>query len=211
MKKAWIVMFIALLSIAIGAASAAGTGNIRISPALPVMVSSPATFEIWLEGASQPPANDPHILLAMTEECFTNLIDDVQVTWTGGFRNFSAGDFTAANTGFVPTSGAEEGARYTVASLQSHLGVDHSEMIYYTHGAFLAAPITGTNQTFMVTLPSTTPRMLVYALGKSGESTLFTVKVPPTIPGFIVPEPAVILLSLASFGAFALFAVKRRK
>jgi hypothetical protein len=111
----------------------------------------------------------------------------------------------------VPDSGAEEGGRYTVASLQDRLGVPHSEDVYYAYGLFLAGPITQTAQTFDITLPSTDQRMLVYAIGKTGDSTNFDNKVPPTIPGFLVPELGPILLALASFSAFAVYAVKRRK
>jgi hypothetical protein len=53
--------------------------------------------------------------------------------------------------------------------------------------------------------------MLVYAIGKTEGSTLFDSKVPPTRPGFVVPELGHVLLALASFSAFALYAVKRRK
>jgi hypothetical protein len=51
--------------------------------------------------------------------------------------------------------------------------------------------------------------MLIYAIGKS--STCFDNKVPPTIPGFVVPEPGTILLALASFGALGLYSLKRGK
>jgi hypothetical protein len=200
---------IALFAISINPVLGNGSGTIRISPALPMMVTSPATFEIWIEGAAQPPTNDPHILLVMTNSCHDGLTDDVVVTWTGDSTSFSKGDFTPANTGKVPASGAEEGGRYTVASLQDHIGVPHSEMVYYVYGPFLAGPITQTAQTFNITLPSTDPRMLVYAIGKTGDN--FDNKVPPTIPGFLVPELGPILLALASFSAFAIYAVKRRK
>jgi hypothetical protein len=51
--------------------------------------------------------------------------------------------------------------------------------------------------------------MLVYAIGKSG--TDFDNKVPPTIPGFVVPELGPILLALASFSALGLYSLKRRE
>jgi hypothetical protein len=193
------------------ALAASGSGTIRISPALPVIVESPATFEIWIEGNAQPPTNDPHILLVMTQACYDGLTSDVMVTWSGGSTSFAKTDFTGVNTGFVPSSGAASGGRYTVAALQDHIGVPHSESIYYVLGPFLAGPITQTHQSFIVTLESEAPKMLVFAVGKTNSSTLFNNKVPPTIPGFVVPELAPVLLALASFGALALYIVKRRK
>ena len=208
-----LVMVITLLMIATSPVFASGefTGSLRISPALPVMVESPATFEVWLQPPPAPPANDPNIVLVMTEASYSGLTGDVVVSWTGGSISFSAGVFIAVKTGDVPPSGTTEGGRYTVASLQDHLGVSHSDMVYYVYGLFLASPITQTHQTFTVTLPSTNPRMLVYAIGKNNGSTLFNNKVPPTIPGFVVPELGPALLALASFSALALYAVKRRK
>jgi len=91
------------------------------------------------------------------------------------------------------------------------MGRPHSENVYCALGSFLAGPITHIPQSFTVTFESTHPRMLVYAIGKSGSSTLFNNKVPPTIPGFVLPELGPVILALASFSALGLYAVKRRK
>jgi hypothetical protein len=210
-KMTFLGTLLVILAFAVSPVLAAGQGTIRISPALPVMVESPATFEIWIEGGAQPPANDPHILLVMSKSSYDGLTGDVVITWTGGSTSFSKADFTGVMTGFVPSSGARPGGRYTVASLQDHLGRPHSENVYYALGSFLAGPITHTPQSFTVTFTSTHPRMLVYALGKSGSSTLFDNKVPPTIPGFVLPELGPVVLALASFSALGLYAFKRRK
>jgi hypothetical protein len=178
-------------------------GTIRIEPSNPTMVSSPATFNI---SVTEHPADDPHILLVMTKACHNGLTGNVEVTWSGGSQSFPAADFTTATTGKVPPSTPD--ADYTVASLQDHLGVSHSEDVYYAFGPFLSGSITQTAQTFVVTLPSTAPRMLVYAIGKS--STDFDNKVPPTIPGFVVPELGPILLALASFSALGLYSLRRK-
>lgn len=199
-----LIPLIAVLVLVVAAGPVYALGTIRIEPSNPTMVSSPATFNI---SVTEHPAADPHILLVMTKACYNGLTGSVQVTWTGGSISFSAVDFTAATTGKVPPSTPD--ADYTVASLQDHLGVSHSEEVYYAFGPFLAGPITQTEQTFVVTLPSTAPKMLVYAIGKS--STDFDNKVPPTIPGFVVPEPGTILLALASFSALGLYSLKRRK
>lgn len=195
---------IALMLLGVVAGPVYALGTIRISPANPTMISSPATFNI---SVTEHVADDPHILLVMTKACYNGLTGSVQVTWTGGSTSFSAADFTAAKTGKVPPSTPD--ADYTVASLQDHLGVPHSENVYYALGPFLAGPITQTKQTFVVTLPSTAPKMLVYAIHK--DSTCFDNKVPPTIPGFVVPELGTILLALASFGALGLYSLKHGK
>lgn len=199
------------------------TGTIRLGPDIwPVMVASPAVFDIWVEGAGDP-TNYPHVLLVMTEDCWNGLTGDVVVSWDGDSASFNKmTNFTGVtdNSAYVPPSGTTSGARYTVASLKSHLSyglvepISSTETLYWAMGAFLSGPLTGTNQTFTVDLPSTAPRMLVYALGKTEGSDIFDNfyrKVPPTNPGFVVPELGPVLLALASFSAFALYAFKRRK
>ena len=221
MKKLKLLLSLAImLVIAIVPLAKAETGTIRIDPVWPIMLESPADFTIWVQGAGDP-TSDPNILLAMTEASWNGLTGDVVVSWSGGSVSFDKNtDFTAVtdNSANVPPSGTTEGARYTVASLKDHLSyglsvpISSTETIYWAMKPFLdGGPLTGTPQPFTVTLPSTDPRMLVYALGKTVGSEIFDNKVPPTIPGFMIPELATIVLAAASFGAFALYAVKRRK
>jgi len=57
MKKiALVVVLIALFAFTINPIKAEGeaTGTIRISPALPIMTESPATFEIWFKEQETP-------------------------------------------------------------------------------------------------------------------------------------------------------------
>jgi hypothetical protein len=225
MRKIMLVILAVTIVLAAAPLAYAGnaTGTIRLGPDVwPIMVASPADFEIWVEGGGDPTTH-PHVLLVMTEDCWNGLTGDVVVSWSGGSVSFNKiTNFTGVtdNSAHVPPSGTTQGARYTVASLKDHLSyglgepISPTETIYWAIAAFLSGPITGTPQTFTVALPSTAPRMLVYALGKTeGSDTLdnFLRKVPPTNPGFVVPEPGPILLALASFSAFALYAVKRRK
>lgn len=191
-----------------------GTGEIRIEPhgsyyPLPVMLSSPATFNISVTAHT---AYQPRILLVMTNACFQGLTDPVVVTWNGDSISFPAASWTAVDSGHIP-SDTTPGAKYMVPSLKEHIGVSGTEddTLWYAYGNFLAGPITTTPQEFEVTLPSTSPRMLVYALGKSQCSMLYDMKVPPTRPGFVVPDATPLLLTLASFSAFAFFAIRRRK
>jgi hypothetical protein len=181
---------------------------IRTDPALPVMVDSPATFSVYIQSGDD--ASEPHIFLAMTESCYKGLTGDVTVDWPGNPtpKTITNWNMETDNSVKVP-SDVDSGTGYTVASLKSHLGT--TEPIYWAFEPFLAGPITETPQSFTVVLPSTEPKMLVYALGKSGETTVFNNRVPPTIPGFVVPEPAVVILLITSLSAFAVYAVKRRK
>ena len=219
MRKTLAVCSVLILLAMISSANAE-TGTIRIETPegeyWPVMLGSPADFDIWVEGAGNP-SNNPNILLVMTEASWNGLTN-VVVTWSGGSATFTSGDFTSAqkNSDKIPP-GTTNGGCYTVASLKDHLSYGLSEpissgaTIYWAMKPFLAGPLTHDHQEFSVELSTTSPRMLVYALGKIGDSTLFNNKVPPTRPGFVVPELGTGLMLIASFGAFALYALKRRK
>lgn len=200
------------------------TGTIRLGPNVwPVSVASPAYFEVWVEGAGDP-TYDPQVLLVMTEDCWNGLAGDVVVNWTGGLVSFNKmTNFTGvtSNSANVPPSGTTSGARYTVASLKDHLSyglnppISSTETIYWAMGAFLSGPITGIPQNFTVTLSSTEPRMLVYVLGKTEGADLldnFIRKVPPTNPGFVVPEVPLgtIAVFLAMIGALGIFVIKKK-
>jgi len=202
------------------------TGALRITPhgsyyPEPIMLSSPATFNIT--AIDHKTVCDPHVVLVMTNASYQGLTGDVTVEWVGGYISFTKAGFTAVsdNNAYVPPSGTTEGARYLVSSLKSHIGVNGTadDTLWYVYGAFLSYCVNQTPQTFTVTLPSTNPRMLVYAIGKISAFNLFSIKcfdyfntrVPPTMPGFVVPDLAPVLLALASFSAFGVYAIKRRK
>jgi hypothetical protein len=210
MKKI-IISLVIMAFLALTVSPVLAEGLIRISPhgsyyGEPVMLTSPATFNVYIQ--SGPDATDPHIFLVMTEACYNGLTDDVEVNWTkNDVITITAWNKETDNSVKVPP-GTTNGVGYTVASLKDHLGT--TEPIYWAFAAFLDGPITETPVPFTVTLPSTDARMLVYALGRSSDS-LFDNRVPPTQPGFVVPELIPILLMLASFVAFALYAVRRRK
>ena len=194
-----------------------GTGQIRIEPhssgyPSPIMLSSPATFNITVQTGS---SYDPQVLLVMTNASHQGLTGNVVVEWTTGTVSFAPADFTMDDTDGdkIPPSGTTNGASYTVASLKVHIGVSGSadDAIWWALKSFLSGPITTTPTEFNITLPSTSPRMLVYALGKSSPTAdLFDMKVPNTLPGLVVPEPATILATLASFAVLGLFAYKHK-
>lgn len=208
-----LLLVVTLITIPLASAE---TSNLRISPALPAMVSSPADFETWAQSGS---ASDPHIFLVITRACYDGLTGNVAVKWAGGSVMIQTVDWTQETDGGnkVPP-GATNGAGYTVSSLKSHLTT--ADSIYWAFKPFLGGQtLTQTHASFNVTLPSTNPKMLVYVLGKSGSpdagasaaSDLFDERVPPTIPGFVVPELGPVLLASSSFAALGLYAVKRRR
>jgi len=207
-KKLILFMIVTLLTI-VSPVFAIKTIRIEphaLDPPNPIMLESPATFNI---SVTEHTAYNPQILLVMTEACKLGLTGNVLVEWNGASTSFSAAAFVKADTSFIPPS--TTGADYQVSSLKDHIGVPHSEDIYYAYGSFLSGPITETNQTFTVSLTSTATRMLVYAIGKTDQSGEFDNSVPNTRPGFVVPEPGSLILALASFSAFVLYAVKRKK
>ena len=210
-----------------------GTGTIRIWPhgsyyPLPIMLTTPATF--GTNTTNNQKAYCPNVVLVMTNASYQGLTGPVTVTWIGGSTSFPKSNFTSViiNNATVPPSGATHGGSYKVSTLQEHIGVNNTadQWLWYVYGPFLSRPINGTIQTFTVTLPSTHPRMLVLIIGKSQCSTgcgicstgcgiqcipKFDMKVPPTQPGFVVPDAAPVLMALSSFSALGLYAVKRRK
>lgn len=211
------IAIVMIIFLAMCVSSVLAEGVIRLDPhgsyyPLPIMLKSPATFNVST-ASPEHTAYNPIILLVMTNASYQGLTGDVVVEWSGGSINFPKAGFTdvVTNSETIPPD-ASPG--YTVAALKEHIGVNGTEddTLYYAYGPFLSNPIISTPQTFKVTLPSTSPRMLVYVLGKSSESsTVFDMFVPPTQPGFVVPDLAPIMLTLASFSAFTLYAFKRRK
>jgi hypothetical protein len=213
MKK---IVFISLAVIALLAiAGPVFAATIRIDPhssTYPnaVMLTSPATFNISDVSKTD---YDPHILLVMTVASYNGLSGDVVVTWSGGSLTFHKADFTLATFGVgnkIPP-GVANSAEYTVASCADHLGVSGHD-VYYAFGAFLANPISSTKQEFTITASSTALRMLVYAIGRENSPTCaLNNKVPNTQPGLVVPELVPALLSLGSFSALGVYAIKRRR
>ena len=220
--KRYLVLIIALLLVSVPCVMAPATGGLRISPQWPIMVGSPATFPVWAQSAD---SYDVNVLLVTTQECFDDL-GSVVVSYDTFMATLDQGDFTGV-TGmggvYVPTSGATTGARYTVASLKDHLdyglseALESDDTIYWalvpiTHDDF--DPLTTVPVNLTVELDCDDPRMLVYLLGKSTDNAdLFDMRVPPTNPGFLVPEiVAGSLMAVTSMvAALGLFFYKKRQ
>ena len=166
------------------------TGGLRIDPPLPYMSDTIAEFEVWAQSAD---SYDVNILLIITEECYNGMPSAptvaVSVDYDSSLAQFTKADFASASSGFVPPSGTTPGARYTVASLKDH--IDTSGDIYWAMkplSSIIFNPLTSEHEDIYVYLDSSSPRMLIYLIGKSEGAELFDMVVPPTIPGFVVPE-----------------------
>lgn len=230
-RQIYIVVALLLLALAVlpykAEAWGEAAGALRIEPhgsyyPLPIMLKSPATFNIT--AIDKKTVYCPHILLVMTNASYQGLTGDVTVEWDGGSISFSKANFTpvSANNAYIPPSGTTPGVRYRVSSLKERLGVNGTadDTLWYAFGPFLSRPVNQTPQEFTITLPSTNPRMLVYALGKIyPKRSLFdtccccplNTRVPPSQPGFVVPDLAPIILATASFSALGFYYIKRRK
>ncbi len=216
--KTKIILFtlvIAMLSLASAQNVLAGVNHsiIIIGPQYPLTVNTPALFNISTTPASDP-TYDPHILLAMTVACYNGLTD-VVVSWTGGSITFAKSDFqllAGSPPPKVPSDAVSE-LQYDRSNLATHLGEAGSANVYWAMAPFLGgAQLHATAQEFTVTVHSTSPKMLVYALGKaSATDTKLNRWVPPTNPGFVVPELGPILLASASMIALGLYAATRKK
>ena len=213
-----VTLGLAALAFAMFASLAFATTTISIYPfssywGQPVMLSSPATFYVNITNSQVygNPTSDPHILLVMTETCNNGLTGNVVVNWTEGgtpnsttITNWKMETFPSAK---VPST---IGEFYTVWDLQQHLMTE--EPIYWAFEDFLGGmSITGTQIPFTITLPSTSPRMAVYVLGKTVCSLIFDNKSSPARPGFVVPEPATIMAAAMSLVALVSYATIRRK
>ena len=203
MKKL-ILVIIALTVFGI-ATSSVLAATIRLNPALPMMVGSEQEFDVWVEGEADNPTTDPHILLVMTDACHSGLtsvtVDGTPITvWEDETEHTEA------------VRAPPNDAGYTVASLMDHLGT--TETIWWAFEPLTLdgdGDITDIPKTFTVTLESSAPRMLVYVLGKAGGSADFNNRVPPTKPGFMIPEPATIVAVALSLMALVAYAAHRKK
>ena len=206
LKKRYLsVMIVLLLAFAVSPAFAAG---IRLDPhgsyyGEAVMQSSPATFNVYLQNGE---GNDPHLFMAMPE---SSMPATVTVTWPGLATPVTVTSWTLETDGGKVPSGCEDGSDYTVASIKSHLVT--SENIYWAFIPFLDGPLSKDGSEFTITLVSSKPEMLIYVLAKDDGATLFSNSVPPTQPGFVVPDLAPVLMGLASLSALGLYAFKRRR
>ena len=200
-----ILAFTLIASTYISAILAPPTGVLRIDPPLPYENDSPADFTIWVQG--QTTACNPIILLVMTDSCYQGLSGDVTVDWGDGPVVLSPWINENTNGDKIPVF-ASSGAGYTVASLKDHL--ETSESIWYAWAPILGDEDIDPGETFEITVSMTsdTPEMLVYIMGESDcDSGVYDMAVPPTIPGFVVPEiPIGTALSvLTMLGAAALY------
>lgn len=192
MKMKKYSVFLLLLAIALSmtfmvSVKAGGQGQIRIEPHAfdppdPVILNTPATFTITVVEHT---AYCPQILLVISEDCYDGLgIITVDWNWDPYLASlgFTQGSFTWIDKGWVPDSGDGFGKIYQAKSLKDHLGVPEDEGIWYAYGPMPVSDIEeGDSYEVTITVDSSDPRALVYVFGCHS-------KVPPTRPGFIIPE-----------------------
>lgn len=221
MKK-YVMFFMMLLLISIPSVSAE-TGSLRIDPAWPLMVESPSDFTVWCQSGT---SYNVAILLVITQECYDSMPGTGAVVTVesdaGTIEIYKAAFEINVVTGmggvYVPDSGATEGARYEVASLKDHLDYGLSEPLESDdtirwYMAYLFDELGEDPEDVTITLNSGDPRMLIYLLGRSEDGAdLWDMRVPPTIPGFVVPEISMgTIMALASmFTALALYTYKKK-
>jgi len=223
MKKKILMLLPVIIILCLASASsviASGEGgNIIITPPWPTAVNTPATFTINAVPGSDP-TYDLQILLAMTVECYNGLPGSgaaVEITWSGGgYLQFEKSDFQLISGNpppKVPPDAVSE-KQYDRANLADHLGLPGDSSVYWAMKPFPISPdgqLHTTPLTFVVTLHSSSPRMLVYALGKEeADDPKFNHWVAPTNPGFVVPEVATIITIATSLAALLGYKARRR-
>jgi hypothetical protein len=206
----------------------AQTGGLRINPAWPVMVESPGVFTVWCQ------TTDSYATVmdfVITEDCYNGLGADpvIEVTYDPGtgvetIISLDKSSFTAYTTNsekYPDFTNVDEGAKYTIASLKDHLSyglsvpIGAGDTIYIAnalmaHGDF--DPLGLEPKEVTITLDSTAPRMLIYMHGKSEMGGNYDLKVPPTNPGFVIPEVAIgsIMAVASMFTALGLYTYKKK-
>jgi len=181
------------------------------------MTGTEETFELWVEGGGT--AYYPQLFLVMTETCWDGLTK-VEIDFHDDGPPVDATIFPddfiekTDDDKWLPPS-YPEGIRYTVASLKDHLGIGGTdESIYWTLVTFPTDDTITSNIYYVkITLDSTDPKMMVYVFGKTVDSTdaPYDMKVPPTNPGFMVPEPATIVAVATSLIALIGYTTLKNK
>lgn len=186
----------------------------------PIVTTSPAEIQIYSQ--SHTPVENVWLILAINEDTFTYLN-----TMTADTTTFDKNDFAEPTEAKIPPEagsgpypGCETGAQYEVNAIKDKLGTPQTGKIYYAYKSFSINPITTSIQTFILTVDApgvTQLRVLVLAngyyeqLSSSGDHKL-NEKTPWSNSTLVIPEGyGTLLLTIASFAAFGLFATKRKK
>jgi len=192
---------------------AGGKGWIRIEPHAfdppdPIILGSPATFYVNLTSADKE-VDDPQLLLITSKACLDGLNGDlITVSWSWEpyvppmeVSPFIEVDPKAGGADkWIPPEAAGYGKIYEADSLASHLE-SGEDTIWY---AYVDMPVDGNIikgtdlYEFTLTVPSSAPRVLVYVFGECA-------KVPPTRPGFVIPEIALGPIAALALMMAALF------
>jgi hypothetical protein len=192
---------------------AGGQGSIRIEPHAfdppdPVTLSSPASFNVTVN--KNKIAYNPQLLLVTSYKCLEDLSGPITVSWDWiGPYYTSIGLDKSSFIEVDPKSNSPQnkwippeinifGKIYEASSLASHLDSGENTIWY----CYLDMPVnddkiidTDEYVKLTVTVPSNSPRLLVYVFGDKS-------KVPNSRPGFVIPEVALgTIMAVASMMA----------
>ena len=193
---------------------AGGQGSIRIEPHAfdppdPVTLSSPASFNVTVN--KNKIAYNPQLLLVTSNKCLEDLSGPITVSWDWimdpyytpiGLDKDSFIEVDPKSNSpqvkWIPPEVNIFGNIYEASSLASHLD-SGEDTIWY---CYIDMPVnddkiidTDEYVKLTVTVPSTSPRVLVYVFGDES-------KVPNSRPGFVIPEFALgTIMAVASMMA----------
>jgi hypothetical protein len=191
-----------------------------------IITSSPASLQLFVTSAQQPRSDI--WLLFLIDEATYNGLTTITLSGTEGPATIAKGQFTTVtvNSGKLPLEsdgnytggvhtypGCTKQTRWSVSAILSQM----SQLFATTSVRYLLVyafdSINTTPKPFTVTVNSPHINVLVLAQGRDGGKAGDPLNSNSPFSGstLITPELGPIVLSLASFGAFAVYAIKRKK
>jgi len=230
MKKVrLLVLTLALVLVMVPFAKAGPARLIRIIPAggvetgEPIVTGPPFPAELVIFAEGQVPVENIWLIIVLNDDTYQHLIEiEVNgVTFVDGDFVEILGTESAAftippDTPPIDGVGILEGDKYNAGSLRDKLGAT-GESIWYAYKDSEIDEIWGTPMPLSVTVDSPgcdDLKALILAVGQyypDGDLGPFNRSTPYSGSTLVVPEIGTLLLAAASFSAFALYALKRRK
>jgi len=188
--------------------------------------TTPAFLKINVTSGAHSPMYDVWLLFVVDSDTWDNL-NSISITGTDGPTTIVKGDFSGAlsssslkipgtaDTNCLPPSGYPG----CIPQIQYELGAILSQMsqvyatttVYYVLVYAFDMITYPTEEFFSVTVDSTHVNVLILAQGTEVDGNPLTNNSPFSGSTLVILELGPVLLALASFSAFALYAVKRRK
>jgi len=207
--------------------NAGPAANIRVIPVggghtgEPIVTGSPS--DLWIFAVGHTPIKNIWFIIVLNDATYSNLVEiDINgVTFVPG--DFTEIDSTASDAFKIPPDlplldgvGILSGDKYNAGSLRDKLDAN-GESIWYACEDSGIDEITTSPTTLTVEVDSPgcdDIKALILAVGQyypTGATGPFNESTPYSGSTLVVPELSTIILALSSFGAFALYTVKRRK